>query len=173
MTKRFLLCGAYCQGLPRENAHGKFPAGFHGKCFFFPFPCNPVQISFPWSHPNSSRRDLDIPFPSKQLPWKCLISRGFPFPCRKIPWSSRFNKSRAKQNCWKKTFPRELFPRLQRAREHQTGSARTQSSYLPGTYEMVWFIQDVILYGMIYSTCNTRIHVFIWYTYSSSRSGIT
>ena len=39
----------------------------------------------------------------------------------------------------KKAFLRELFPRLQRAREHQTGSARTQRTrtyQVPGTYDM-------------------------------------
>lgn len=55
---------------------------------FFPFP---VQISFPWYHPNSSRGNLDFPFPSKQFPWKCMISRGFQFPCgRKLPYKYRF-----------------------------------------------------------------------------------
>lgn len=65
-----------------------------------------VQTSFPWSHPHSSRRNLDIPVPSKKFPRKCNISRIFPFPCHKIPWKYRFPKPRANQNCCKKNNSR-------------------------------------------------------------------
>ena len=167
---RYILKAVFYRVFLGKIPAGNFPQDFTGNGFF----SVPVQISFPWSHPNSSRRLLDIPLPSKQFPWKCLISRDFPFPCRKIPSNSRFSQIPCKPKLLKKkTFPRELFSRLQRAREHQTGSARTEYSYLPGTYDMVWFIQHVILYGMIYARCNTPIHAFIWCTYSSSRSGIT
>ena len=140
LFKHCKLAGPFSGKIPGENSRR-----ISREMAFFPVP---MQMSFAWSHPYSFRKNLDIPFPSKQFPWKCLISRGFPFPCRNIPWNCRFPKSRANQNCWKKKKnPAGIIP----APSARTGTPNGISTYLvhrvlvptryvPGMYDMAWFI---------------------------------
>ena len=130
LFKHCKLAGPFSGKIPGENSRR-----ISREMAFFPVP---MQMSFAWSHPYSFRKNLDIPFPSKQFPWKCLISRGFPFPCRKIPWNYRFPKSRANQNCWKKHF----FPRdHSRAFSVHGNTKRDQRVQSTRIYQvrMIWY----------------------------------
>ena len=68
------------QGSPRQNSRWKKSRRILRELGFIPVP---VQISFPWCHPNNSRRKRDCPFPLKRFLWKSW----FPAPTQTIfPW---------------------------------------------------------------------------------------
>ena len=150
LFKHCKLAGPFSGKIPGENSRR-----ISREMAFFPVP---MQMSFAWSHPYSFRKNLDIPFPSKQFPWKCLISRGFQFPCRKIQWNYRFPKSRANQTVEKKNIPAGIIPAPSACTGTPNGiSTYTAYSFLPGMCDMVWFIQDVILVFMCSSDIRTAV----------------
>ena len=139
------------QGLPRDNSRGKFPGGFHGKCFFFPFQCKyrsrdpiqtvPEEILISRSHPNSSRGNVWFPVFFRSCAVKSPGILHFPNPAQtKIVEknTSRGNYSRA-------------------------FSVHGNTNGINAKYIRVLVPTRYVWYGMIYSRWNTRIHLFILY----------
>lgn len=104
-----------------------------------------------------SRANLVPVIPSKPFPkkvWYPVPIQTAPletsdFPCFFVPvtWNPvkiAIPKSRANQNCRKKTFPRELFPRFQCARvtkwDQHVRRTTLRYLYLPGTGDILGFI---------------------------------
>ena len=108
-TPQELDSGPCFLGVPSKLARqssGKNPEGFHGIWDLFPFPC---KISFPWSHPNSCRRNIVFPIPTRTVPAEILISHSHPkqLPKKYCSSNSHPNRSRGNPDF---PFPSKLFP---------------------------------------------------------------